>query len=380
MRLDVANNETYYYVLVCIVSFFCGFGWPVLLVPMVIVLAFVSIYLFDINKVYFDRRFILSYYVLFIVMLFLIASGVLSDNHRYIRVGINYVMQGAIIGFAYQFFSSIKRQNILLSYVVGLFLSAVYYWGYSYYNAPESFGYGFIVNPYTNEMMNSPGISNMLVLGNVVIAFYLYWERKAMRMFVLFLAFIFVNIMGVYLGGRIIFIVDLIVVFIMMRKKGLNMIIVLVLIAFYYKISTLLVHDKYFNFLYNRFLREGVDSPRWLLYQQGIYELFDNPLGGGMPKYSVTGYDGVYFHNIFLDLGRISGIIPVILYLLFIVYVIYVSLKRYKDKAFWFFETILFASLMLSFQDVVFEGNPSYIMLIYYSSISLFFHSYFEKK
>lgn len=80
--------------------------------------------------------------------------------------------------------------------------------------------------------------------------------------------------------------------------------------------------NSVFSHIVERFNKEGAESSRFELWYQGIYLLLENPFGG---FYNNTiGHST--FHNAWLDIGRVGGVIPVIglmvtnLYSIFIIF------------------------------------------------------------
>lgn len=77
---------------------------------------------------------------------------------------------------------------------------------------------------------------------------------------------------------------------------------------------------------YNNIETTNSDGARLKLFKAGVVYLFEHPLGGN----KISGL--YYFHNYWLDVGRISGIVPVILLVVLDVMLTRHMLKVFKNK------------------------------------------------
>lgn len=101
------------------------------------------------------------------------------------------------------------------------------------------------------------------------------------------------------------------------------------------------------------------DSYRWQLFLSGLRNLVFHPLGGDKDAY--------YFHNYWLDIGRVAGIIPVMLMAVYDITVFGHVIKIFRKKA--FSEELRYAFLFLHigffmnfFMEPIMDG---YISLFY---------------
>src|SRR5690554_8186538 len=96
----------------------------------------------------------------------------------------------------------------------------------------------------------------------------------------------------------------------------------------------------------------SLQSPRFLLWQDGFLKLLTHPLGGFSVDQTI---DQVrWFHNIFLDAGRLAGWFPIVSLALFTFYSFVLFLQR-KNK-YSLFAGFMFAVVFaLAQQDVVVE-------------------------
>jgi len=60
----------------------------------------------------------------------------------------------------------------------------------------------------------------------------------------------------------------------------------------------------------------GVETPRYELWTNGFYNIFEYPLGGGKLDVTRQGMTK-WFHNLWLDIVRVSGVLPLILLIIF---------------------------------------------------------------
>jgi O-antigen ligase len=107
-----------------------------------------------------------------------------------------------------------------------------------------------------------------------------------------------------------------------------------------------------------RFQEEGVESNRFLQWSSALDIILDNPLGGSSTDKSIEKTH--WFHNLWLDIGRTSGILPIILILipqLYIFYLLVFSLIKKPNFEKHFLFIFYIALLIALFVEIALEGN-----------------------
>lgn len=96
--------------------------------------------------------------------------------------------------------------------------------------------------------------------------------------------------------------------------KMIGFIIFLSIIAYF---SLMFFFD--FNLLghiLERRFEKGVETPRYTLWIHGLYNIFESPFGGGKMHSALQGISE-WYHNLWLDVVRDSGLIPLLFLLIF---------------------------------------------------------------
>lgn len=264
------------------------------------------------------------------------------------------------------------QTKMLTYYIIGFGFQASIIAGYSYLFNDGSYGYGNLYNPFTQEEINSPITSNNLSILASLIIFYLFNQSGFIRKFLLTLILLIVSGLGIFLGGRTFFIILFFaLLYSVIRPLTFNKLtIIFILTAGLLLVSTYISDFINIDFILKRFER-GLESKRFLHYQHGINEFFKHPLGGYTIDESIE--KTRWFHNIFLDMGRLGGWIPVGLFSLSLVYV---ALKAYKkmlfaDTHYNFAILMLLISFLILQQDISIEGDYRAYIVLYLSSIIL---------
>lgn len=232
-----------------------------------------------------------------------------------------------ISGFLIQNQSKEIQRKVLACYILGYGFKSLIIAGYSYIFNDGSYGYGNIYDPFSRKEINSPGISNNLSILASLLIFYIFNNKVfAVKTSSAILLFLTLG-MGIFLGGRTFFIIILFATFYsIIRPLTTNKIIlILFLTALIYVVAN--AYGDFINtdFILKRF-EKGLESKRFLHYQHGLSEFFKHPLGGYSVDQSIENVR--WFHNIFLDMGRLGGWIPVTLFSLSLIYVALKSCKK----------------------------------------------------
>lgn len=112
----------------------------------------------------------------------------------------------------------------------------------------------------------------------------------------------------------------------MMLAGLIFFVMVISVLAYYFDLNIILA-------LLEKRVEEGMATSRYNLWLQGIYNIFENPLGGGRVDLSLE--STFWFHNLWLDIVRVSGVVPLAYLLIFQglhLKSVYVILKENKDN------------------------------------------------
>ncbi|EMQ0960560.1 MULTISPECIES: hypothetical protein [Citrobacter] len=350
--------------------FFSGFSLYSVFIPLLILSLFLSGYK---NKSLYLGSVATSFNILFIV-LFVLCVFFIGFSKLYLDSPIKYAMYiiFMIVCLTLLLVNNIENaKGMLLFFILGIFMRAEFVVIYSFLEPSGVYGYGKLLDPFSHEEINSPGISNSLaiVFMYLVVAFKANTFNK--RIF-LTLLYPLLLLSSIFLGGRTFFIIAIISLLYQYNRNinlkatiWLCLISVGALITFSLIFKDLPVFDKYFNLVFERFGSEGLKSARFELIQDGITKFLMQPMGGFTPYASE--YSGNWYHNIYLDSARVAGFIPLIMFLFsnFILLFSYLKYKKQnrKVKNPYFFLSIL--TLIVMCQDVVLEGNM--MLLICYA-------------
>ncbi|PMK85343.1 hypothetical protein BCT90_09985 [Vibrio lentus] len=254
-----------------------------------------------------------------------------------------------------------KKQNVILVFTL---LSIIYclYISYSSFSLGYR-GYAQLYDPINRIDINSPLIAMMLTLNSIVfLEAFLKKEFKIKISFFVFLFFIFIAVFisGFYLSSRAsLVLISVYLFFCFFRIKGTVLVIVFSF-CFLSFISTLIYHDLAINFSLGGFEDRGIDSPRFEMLEYGLNNLYYYPFGG-MRVISST-YDGIWFHNMFLDIVRVSGWVTMIVWLCISIYFFTQLLRGRK----WDTLAILSILYLALLQDLAFDGFYNLMMLVFF--------------
>ncbi|ENY9789504.1 hypothetical protein ACF6AA_003870 [Escherichia coli] len=221
-------------------------------------------------------------------------------------------------------------------------------------------GYNLVYDPINRSEENSPLYALQLVLFSI--AYVNFNWSKQRRFFNIALILIATFFSVLYLGSRAAFF--LIIIFftlkIITRKHSLLLFFVLIIMAalIIMNFASDLNITNSFNF--GGFSERGLDSPRFSMFIYGISNFLDYPFGG--LKVHAEGYTGIWFHNMLLDLVRVSGYYVMFLWLIILI-VTTCFLMKFNDKKY----IILFIIVNVAFmQDLAFDGFFNLMALEFY--------------
>lgn len=275
-----------------------------------------------------------------------------------------------------------KLLQILYFFSLGMFVKSFWYTLYTFINAPYLFQLRQLLDPFTLEPVNSPAISLMAVYATLIAIFKLIQGENRIVNIVFNATIIFGGLfIAVLLQARTFFvIVSLFTIYLILSNlianKSIKGVVILIVSCFFIVIFNgyMMDNNKYYQETYDniiyRFEEIGVDSSRYLLWESAVNIIIDNPFGGGSTDKKIEAT--YWFHNLWLDIGRTSGIIPIILMLIFQVKVFYILIKNsfFKSKFEYHFLMIFYISLLIGqYVEIALEGNI--VLFVFF----VFFHS-----
>ncbi|MEB0900367.1 hypothetical protein [Citrobacter portucalensis] len=363
------SNDVYKSILL-LSFFFSGFSLYSVFIPLLMLSLCLSLYK---NKSLYLGSIATSFNMLFIV-LFVLCVFFIGFSKLYLDSPIKYAMYiiFMIVCLTLLLVNNIENaKGMLLFFILGIFMRAEFVVIYSFLEPSGVYGYGKLLDPFSHEEINSPGISNSLaiVFMYLVVAFKANTFNKRILLTLLYPLLL---LSSIFLGGRTFFIIAIISL-LYQYSRNINLkatiwfclISVGALIIFSLIFKDLPIFDKYFNLVFERFGSEGLKSARFELIQDGITKFLMQPMGGFTPYASE--YSGNWYHNIYLDSARVAGFIPLIMFLFSNLILLFSYLKYKKQnrkvKIPYFFLSIL--TLIVMCQDVVLEGNM--MLLICYA-------------
>lgn len=264
---------------------------------------------------------------------------------------------------------SIDKLNYLMAFVGGTTTLMVLYIFYNIFI--KTGGRSLIYNPFSSKIENSPYISNLIALSSsFYLPFLFIWKDKSKKvltgsLIVLFTYFAVILKTRVYIILITFSLLTLLISFIVKRKVKASIIIFYLFCVTLF--SFLLFNTNNGIELIKRF--QSSSFVRFYLILDGLEKFIKNPLGGFSPSKDIL--DTPWFHNLFLDTARLSGLPGLLIIFLIIFYVLFnssrVNLNNSKRLIFW--SWVL--SITLMFQDVVLEGISALFVVFMMSSFFL---------
>jgi len=257
---------------------------------------------------------------------------------------------------------------VIIGYIIGLYLNVFYVVYYNYLINPV-FGHGLLINPFDLEMINSPAYSNNLIL--VFCGFFvLLFKKKKIFSIISSVVIISVVIGALYLGGRAFFLISMLFLFVVLikvfSKNKLDLFSLFIFFVLLYLVFDFLLYfiDMFVMRLYSQ---NYINSGRYEYWVYALQETVKHPIGG----INITDkFQGVnWFHNLWFDVARVSGWIPLIILVSLnidnISLIKKINNNNVDDYFIWLFSVI---SLLIMFQDVILEGN--YKVFIFYMIVN----------
>lgn len=271
------------------------------------------------------------------------------------------------------------KVKVLVIYILGVGVVPLISVSYSFLFNDGSYGRGLIYNPITNNTTNSPLASNNLSLLASVFIYWLFKQEQLVYKLLCILCVGVISFLGAFLGGRTYFIIiGFAFVFLFLlgkeRKKlqtSLVLGFVVVFFIFVFWEQAVFLQEK-LAILNERF-KAGMATGdvRFELIADGFKQLLTHPLGGYEVNSSISSVR--WFHNIFIDMGRLAGWIPVILLILSIIYVLLKSIKKVfiGNKSYKIPLMFFLLSFLLLQQDIAIEGDYRVLIVMVLSGVIL---------
>ncbi len=228
--------------------------------------------------------------------------------------------------------------------------SVVYVYAVCIYSKISGYpGYNGIYDVFNGNDENSPLYALQLILFTIL---YLHLNvGKINKIWVGLLIITSFYFSVIYLGSRASFLLLIFYfIFVIFKHKTNLLISFIIFIPF---IVTLFIYINDFNFLnyldFGGFENRGLSSPRFSMLEYGLKNFMNYPWGGLIVH--GEGYDGIWFHNMLLDIVRVSGYYTMFVWLFILLMAGLVILKREK----FYFPIFLILNIALM-QDLAFDG------------------------
>ena len=355
------NNRIF---LISLIFFQVGFGWYFIHSSLLFFLLYLLLY----NKSYFSLKLYKQYYyfsIIFFISLLLLF--VIGSRHMTLSFpDQNYIMLFYVTSMlSWIIYKEKSIKNIILFifiYLLGLYIYSLSVVLYSYFQNPYLYGYGLLLNPFNMQEVNSPSFSNNLLLTTIGFYFILRSIKNQNYRFILWCMIFIAVFAAAFLGGRTYFILLAFYIFIFNYKAFISVKAFIYLSFISLLVFYLSTNYHIFDFILLRFDEQGLDTNNRLnLAIYGISRLLDYPFGGIIiPSF----YGHPWFHNLWLDIFRVSGLLPLLLFLSTNLQILYIYLKQSRRTLFvqMLFVYILICMLIFS-QDIIIEGNISPLYL-----------------
>lgn len=216
------------------------------------------------------------------------------------------------------------KKTTILCFSFGAFSFAAYAVAGSLFTNYYIFGYKRILNPFTGHVENSPIYSNLIAIGFCALMIILTSTQNRCKKLLSSITLIITAQNVLFILGRTFFLVCsffFLCINVIYRKEPFK-IIPLWITAF---LALILMVLLYKNFLpqegvhrFDRIFLNRLSSlvsknePRYMLWNEGAEGLISSPHKGTIP--TVLGSKITSYHNVWLDIWRFSGLLPLSLF------------------------------------------------------------------
>ncbi|MEG0022447.1 MAG: hypothetical protein RR745_06245 [Bacilli bacterium] len=367
MKIKISSIEGYLSFIIFFLVGFYKFNYAI--VFSILLLIFLSRKLN--NNVIFYNSNIPYLIVLYIgIFLFYIISFIHGMYDNYNNMGeILAVVIFIFLGYLFINLLEINKKHLVLAGLLfGLGSYSSYCLWYTYFELGQVSAYSKVWNPFLESYENSPSHAINIALLSAWCINSIFKRRFIEKLFFIPLV-IFLILAGLYSGSRVFLLIVLFsIVFNIVESK--KIIFPILLIIVFITIFPFLDFSDFTTF--DRLSSDGLKSQRFELYYLGLENLFYYPFGGYQVDKSTFGT--VWLHNIFLDVSRMAGLIPLVLFLIFYIGVIKRILK-YKKNIDKNLILIFLSSFVLMQQDVIFTGNFMLFICSIFSCFTILFYT-----
>lgn len=280
-----------------------------------------------------------------------------------------------VLGLAFANRSEHEKRSILLALVLGLAVNSLVVLGYSLIITSNSYGYGNLYDPLAKKLVNSPLIGSQLAIVCGVTLYMLMNTGKLILKGLYVGAILVMLVAAIVIASRSFFVLSgvalLWVLFNKVTLKRTSQMAALAgmgFLGFQLWLSTSPQLQQGYDFFIFRF-SSGLQSQRFELFAYGFSHFFNEPWGGYSVPEATFGVQ--WYHNMFLDLGRLAGIVPAAFFLNFTLLVIWTYLVRRRRYGRSLLALIFALCWLISMQEVILEGKQSIMFLMYLSGIAL---------
>jgi hypothetical protein len=373
-RLDLKFNKSK---ILSLAFFALGFGKGILYLPLF------GLYFFLNRKHIFLTPIRPSFMVFFSLMMivtipFYVLGWSRLEMIEPLRTFISLIFFLVPAGFILQSKTQESQYKLIVLFIFGYGLQAFVFTIYSFLIDRNEYGYAGLLDPFSGEIINSPGISNSLSVFASMLIFFLFQNIGFMRKVSVFIILFLVVASAIFLGQRAFFVISVVSIFIMLTQgakpvhfiKNFFLTSILIIMSINLLDNLDVLADS-LEFLGGRF-SDGLASPRFSHYLYGIRMFLEYPLGGFSVDPAIE--DTKWFHNIFLDIARVAGWVPVLSLVMIITYIAITFFYK-KNRYFTFGYMLFLMSFLLMQEDVIMEGNFRILVVMYYVGILLHTHS-----
>lgn len=366
IQLTVFNK-----ILIFLAFFFIGFYRFDISIALFVMCIVWSVTRLNYASILFQKNVLLFIFILISFYLFLIGFGGINGlyDFEYNKGEILAVLVFLFFGYIIFFLNNNESRLFgFLGFVFGLFSYSTYCLWYTKFVIGLESAYAKVWNPYSQEFDNSPSHAMNIGLMACLSLFILIYSKSYYNKILFFIIFLISVYCGLYTGSRffIILIPLSFLIYILFSYKLRE-------IIKYVSIGTLSLFCVLFFLTgsnsddlssIGRVMDQGFDdSGRFKLIYLGLINIVNYPFGGYIIDKSiyVTGWN----HNIFFDIARIGGLIPMILFLISLILLFKIVLEK-KIKGIILY--MLIVVFLIFQQDVVFTGNYMLFLVYAYAS------------
>lgn len=276
-----------------------------------------------------------------------------------------------VLGGLLQQLSPSIIKNCIVILIIGIGADALITIVYSLLQNSTYYGYGRLYNPIIGEEVNSPGAALKIASLTSICIWYIFQKIGFLQKLMLLTLISVLLLLAIWLASRAFFaLIFLSLAFAFILNFKIKNIIRVTFFGVVGLLLFVILFQSIDISIFSRLNRldGNLESARYLLWKDGFTKLLTHPIGGFSVDQTI---DPVrWFHNIFLDSGRLAGWLPVFSLSMFALYSFYLFLNKRNEYS--LFAGFIFAIVFLLMQqDVVVEAMVRFLVLTYFCSILL---------